>query len=97
MRALLSKLIDKAQDAFPPNRIVILLTPLIFAPAAGWVSAYVADHFPGLNLDEAAVAGVFVAGALSAVTLAYKWVDGWQKAEGYEPGRNAVRPRSPRR
>lgn len=78
---MLNRLIDFLQEKFPPNRVVILLTPLVFAPASGWVAAYVAEHFPGLSLDEAAVTGVFIAGALSAVTLAYKWVDGWQKAE----------------
>jgi hypothetical protein len=79
--ALLNQGIDRLQVTFPPNRIVILLTPLVFAPAAGWVSAYVAQHFPALNLDSTAVMGVFIAGAISAVTLAYKYVDGWQKLE----------------
>lgn len=84
MRSLINAWIDKLQAAFPPNRVVVLLTPLVFAPAAGWVAAYVAEHFPGLSLDESTLTGVFVAGALSAVALAYKWVDGWQK---YEKGR----------
>lgn len=82
MLALLNKGIDYLQAKFPPNRVVVFLTPLVFAPAAGWISTYVAEHFAGLQLDSGVVLGIFATGALSAVGLAYKFVDGWQKAEG---------------
>lgn len=83
---VLSALIDYLQAKFPPNRVVVLLTPLVFAPAAGFVSAWVAQRVPGVTLDPAEVTGVFVAGAAFAVAKAYKWLDGWQK---HESARNA--------
>lgn len=76
---LLNRGIDYAQEKFPPNRVVVLLTPLVFAPAAGYISALVAKQVPGVHLDSAEVAGVFVAGGTAAVVKAYKWLDGWQK------------------
>lgn len=81
MLSFLHACIDKLQATFPPNRIVVLLTPLVFVPAAGAVSAWVAEHFPGISLSEEAVIGFAVAGALSALTAAYKWLDGWQQHE----------------
>jgi hypothetical protein len=78
---LLNGIIDYLQVKFPPNRIVVLLTPLVFVPAAGYISAWVAKQIPGVDLDPALVSGVFVAGALSAVAAAYKWLDGWQEHE----------------
>jgi hypothetical protein len=48
--------------------------------AAG--TAWVAEHFPGLPaFDSAQLTGFAIAGALAVVTLAYKWIDGWQKHE----------------
>ncbi len=78
---LLNKGIDNLQATFPPNRIVVLLTPLVFAPAAGYVSALVAKQIPGAHLDPTEVTAVFLAGATGAVVKAYKWLDGWQKSE----------------
>ena len=78
---LLNRAIDSLQEKFPPNRVVVLLTPLVFAPAAGYVSALVAKQIPGVHLAPAEVSGVFVAGALVAVVKAYKWLDGWQYHE----------------
>lgn len=78
----LSILIDKVQAAFPVNRVVVLLTPLVFVPASAWVSAYVAEHFPGLpQFSSGQVTAVAVSGAVIAGTAAYKWIDGWQKHE----------------
>ncbi len=81
---LLHRAINYLQAKFPPNRIVVLLTPLVFVPLAGTVSAWIAERFPGVNLSEEAVVGFAAAGALSALTAAYKWLDGWQS---YEQGR----------
>lgn len=86
MRMLAHGVIDQLQRSFPPNRIVVLLTPLLFAPAAGFVAALVAQWVPGIELDPLEVTLVFVAGAAAAVTKAYKWLDGWQRAEAREWG-----------
>jgi ribosomal protein S17E len=77
--ALLNRGIDKLQETFPPNRVVVLLTPIVFAPAAGYVTALVAKQIPGVHLDSGEVTGLFIAGAIAAVVKAYKWLDGWQK------------------
>lgn len=77
----LHRAIDYLQETFPPNRVVVLLTPLVFVPLAGTVSAWIAENFPGLQLSEEAVVGFAAAGALSALAAAYKWIDGWQKHE----------------
>jgi membrane protein implicated in regulation of membrane protease activity len=82
VKAPFNKAIDKAQATFPPNRIVALLTPLVFVPVSGFVSAWVAKHFPGLPaFSSAQITGFMLVGALSALAAGYKWVDGWQKAE----------------
>ena len=78
---LLNRIIDKLQETFPPNRIAVLLTPLVFIPIAGSVTAWLATHFPGLDLSEGAVIGLAGAAALSAFTLGYKWLDQWQRGE----------------
>lgn len=81
MLDLLNKVIDKLQETFPPNRIVALLTPLA-AAGAGAGTAWVAKHFPGLPAFDSAELTAFAgAGALAVITAAYKWLDGWQKAE----------------
>lgn len=78
---LLNRLIDKLQETFPPNRIVVLLTPIAFMPVAATVTAWVATHFPGLELDEGIIIGLAGGAALAALTLAYKWLDQWQRGE----------------
>jgi hypothetical protein len=79
--ALLNRGIDKLQETFPVNRVVILLTPIIFVPGAAVVSAWIGKNFPGVSFSKEAVVGFAAAGALSALTAAYKWIDGWQKHE----------------
>ena len=64
-----------------PNRIVAVATPLLFAPLAGAVSAWLAVHFPGFNIDRGALEEVFIAGALIALAPAAQWLHGWQKYE----------------
>src|SRR3954469_4042202 len=63
------------------NRIVAVLTPLLFAPAAGAICAYLAEHFPGVQVDEGSLQQVFVAGAAIALVPAAQWLHGWQKHE----------------
>jgi hypothetical protein len=63
------------------NRIVALLTPLVFAPLAGVVSTWAADNLPGVTLPADKLEEVFIAGALIALAPAAQWLHGWQKYE----------------
>jgi hypothetical protein len=70
-----------------PNRVVAILTPLVFAPLAGFVTAWVARNAPGLPaLDTTQVTALFVAGATIAFGKAALWMRGWhlhmQSADG---------------
>ena len=64
-----------------PNRVVALLTPLVFAPLAGAVAAWLAKHFPALGMSKADVQEIFIGGALIALAPALQWLHGWQKHE----------------
>jgi hypothetical protein len=65
----------------PLNRIVVLLTP-VFAALAGWLTEWVAQHFPGTpTLDKAQLTALFIAGATYAAGQAAHWLHGWQKNE----------------
>jgi hypothetical protein len=63
------------------NRIVALLTPLVFAPLAGVISTWAADNLPGVTLPPDKIEEVFIAGALIALAPAAQWLHGWQKYE----------------
>jgi hypothetical protein len=63
------------------NRIVALLTPLVFAPLAGVISTWAAENLPGVNVPASAVEEIFIAGALIALAPAAQWLHGWQKWE----------------
>ena len=64
-----------------PNRIVAVLTPLVFAPLAGAVTAWLAEHFPGVEVSSSSLEEIFIAGALIALAPAAQWLHGWQKFE----------------
>jgi hypothetical protein len=64
-----------------PNRVVALLTPLVFAPLAGAIAAWIAKHFPAVDVSQDDLQQVFVAGALIALVPATQWLHGWQKHE----------------
>ena len=64
-----------------PNRLVAVLTPLVFAPLAGAVSVLLAEHFPGLDIDSDQLQQIFIAGALIAFGKAGLWLKGWQDWE----------------
>lgn len=82
---MIKDLYARLREAWPVNRVVASLTPIVFVPVAGFVAAWTADNFPGLPpMDENWLAGIFIAGAISALTAAYKWLDGWQKYETLE-------------
>ena len=68
----------------PPNRIVALLTPLVFAPLAGAIAAWVAENLPGVEVSSGALEEIFIAGALIALAPAAQWLHGWQKWETRE-------------
>jgi hypothetical protein len=58
-----------------PNRLVTILTPLVFAPLAGALTAWVAQNAPGLPaLDSAQVTALFIAGATIAFGKAALWL-----------------------
>ena len=64
-----------------PNRVVAVLTPLVFAPLAGAVAAWLAKHFPALGVSKDDLQAVFIGGALIALAPAAQWLHGWQKYE----------------
>ena len=72
------------------NRIVALLTPLVFAPLAGVISTWAAENLPGVNIPPSEVEKVFIAGALIALAPAVQWLHGWQKWEARKDGELAV-------
>jgi hypothetical protein len=95
--ALLNKGIDKLQETFPPNRVVLLAaTPI--GIAAGAANAWVATKFPGLpHFTDGQVTAFAIAGFASVIALAYKFVDGWQKAEAGGTVAGGWLPRSAKR
>lgn len=83
----------RLRAAWPVNRVVAALTPIIFVPVAGFLATWVASHFPGLPaINPTALAGIFALGAASALAAAYKWLDGWQKHEQNVAIRNSFPP-----
>jgi len=70
-----------------PNRVVATITPLIFAPLAGAISALAAKHFPGVDVPASSLEEIFIAGALIAFGKAAQWTQGWQKWEAREAQR----------
>ena len=65
---------------FAPNRAVAFLTPLVFAPVAGAVSVWAAQH-AGVDIDATSLQAVFIAGAGIAFGKAGLWLKGWQDWE----------------
>jgi hypothetical protein len=64
-----------------PNRIVAVLTPLVFAPAAGAIAAWIANNIPGAEISARNLEEVFIGGALIGLAPAAQWLHGWQKYE----------------
>ena len=64
-----------------PNRVVAVLTPLVFAPLAGVVAAWLAQHFPAVDVSKNQIQEIFIGGALIALAPAAQWLHGWQKHE----------------
>lgn len=98
VKHLIGSVINGLQAKFPPNRIVALLTPVVFVPVAAFVAAWVPKHFPGaptFSADQLLASAT--TGAVSALAIAYKWIDGWQKHEGYvaDPDKDPISSGSP--
>lgn len=66
-----------------PNRIVALVTP-VAALAAGACATWLAQHFPGIDINQGSLQSIFVAGAVVALAPAAQWLHGWQKHEARE-------------
>jgi hypothetical protein len=64
-----------------PNRLVALLTPIVFAPLAGSIAVLAARYLPGVNIDQNSLQAVFIAGATIAFGKAALWLKGWQDWE----------------
>src|SRR5205085_8319438 len=75
------QLLNQERPSMTLNRAVVVLTP-VFAALAGWLTEWVAQHFPGTpNLDKAQLTALFIAGATYAAGQAAHWLHGWQKQE----------------
>lgn len=73
-----------------PNRVVAFLTPLAFAPLAGGVSTWLANHVPGAEVSQGQLQEIFIAGALVALAPAAQWLHGWQKYESQQAEREQM-------
>ncbi len=68
------------------NRFVALLTPIVFAPAAGYAASWLAKHAPGVDIKQSDLQEIFIAGALIGLAPAAQWLHGWQKYEARQAG-----------
>ena len=69
-----------------PNRVVAVLTPVLFAPLAGTIPALAAKNFPGVDIP-AGHSRRFSSPARSSHAKAAQWTHGWQKYEAREAER----------
>jgi hypothetical protein len=72
-----------------PNRLVALLTPIVFAPLAGSIAVLAARYLPGVEIDQSSLQAIFIAGATIAFGKAALWLKGWQdweKRQAEAPG-----------
>ena len=81
MRARLKGAALRMLEAVESNkeRVVVVLTGVVFAPAAAAIAAWVGAHFPGVELPANTLVGLGVTGFLGAVGLAITWLRGTQK------------------
>jgi hypothetical protein len=76
-------------SSFTPNRAVVVLTPLVFAPVAGAISVWAAQH-AGVDIDASSLQAVFIAGAGIAFAKAGLWLKGWQDWEKSDAAKAAI-------
>lgn len=79
---MIRNLLTYLREAFPINRVVALLTPFV-ATGVGIVSAWLADHAPFIadQVSGDQLTAIALGGILATLTVAYKWLDGWQDYE----------------
>jgi hypothetical protein len=65
---------------FSTNRIVAVLTP-IFAAGAAVGSAWLAKHFPGVQVSSGEILALEITGATAATGAALSWLKGHQAYE----------------
>jgi predicted anti-sigma-YlaC factor YlaD len=75
------------------NRVVVVLTPF-FALLAGSIAAWIGDHVPGVKLDSTQLTALIVAVITAVLTMALKWLHGWQQHEAALRSRHATVSRS---
>ena len=63
-----------------PNQVIAALTPVVFAPLAGAISVFAAQH-AGVDINASSLQAVFIAGATVALAKAALWLRGWQEYE----------------
>lgn len=86
MKQMIGDAWARFQVAWPPNRIVVLLTPLVFAPLAALITGWVASHVPGApEISDTAVVGAMAAGFLVAWDSARRWLNRWVEVEDAPP------------
>lgn len=61
------------------ERVVTILTPLVFAPLAASAAVLAGKYFPGVDLPTDKLVGLAVTGFLGGVGLAITWLRGAQK------------------
>lgn len=60
-------------------QILHLLSTFIIVPVAGFITAWVAKHFPGLpHFSKGEVSAFFMTGASSGLGLMLHYLHGWQ-------------------
>ena len=69
---------------FSPNRLVALLTPIVFAPLAGSIAVLAARYLPGVDVDQGSLQAIFITGATIAFGKAALWLKGWQDWEKHQ-------------
>ena len=69
-----------ASEASLIGRFVAIFTP-VFAIAAGWFAALIAQVVPGAHLNQAQIVAFMTAAAASVITAGWKWLQGWQQHE----------------
>jgi hypothetical protein len=60
--------------------VVALVTPFV-AMAASWLAGVVGKLVPGVELDPAQITAMMVAVVGAVLTVAWKWLQGWQRHE----------------
>ena len=69
---------------FTPNRLVAVLTPLVFAPLAGSIAVLAARYLPGVDVDQGSLQAIFITGSTIAFGKAALWLKGWQDWEKHQ-------------